>query len=183
MTKNIDSRLAALELKVATYGGEYIIKINNSTVEITKIINPGNIRKTVDEYDSPLEAVRACEDFILRRRLNIIPYCRFDNIIDIYPEVADIFEDIGPIKSLLHPSYGRDGLSVHQFELRHILPYRHVAALVYGDNHNAYAVGEHPDTEQFEALMSLGAVESQIALIGILLLKGGSTCTNQFEIV
>ena len=171
MNKEISNRLAAVETSIRTTSirRNYCITIKNALVETTKIVSPGNFKKTIKEYNSPLEAVLATERFILQRRLNILPYCQFDNIIDLYPEAASAFDDLAPIKDLLHPYYGRDGLSIYQYELRHILIYRHSAACIYASDHNTYATGEHPDQYQFEALMqSDDAVQSQIDLLTLI---------------
>ena len=172
MSKWITKRLDCLEaaVKTAAFGGDYIIKINNATVEVTRIISPGKYSETVTEHASPYEAVAAAEAFILKRRLNLIPHCRFDNIAELYPEALSAFEHYSPIKGLLSPYYGREDISISQFELRHILIYRHAAALVYGTDHNAYVSGEHPDAEWFEAIMQPDdRAASQIALLTLVL--------------
>lgn len=172
MNKTIAARIAELEttIQAAYIGGKYCIKINNSTAEIARIIAPGNIKTTVDEYASPHEVVRAVEGFILKRRLHTHPICRFDNIVDLYPEAATMFEDCEPMQDRLRPYYGRDDVSIYQYELRHILLYRHAAALVYGTDHNAYVVGNHPAQTWFEAVMQPGGdmAEKQVTLLCII---------------
>ena len=170
MNNTLKKRLELVEanIRAVNSSGEYVVKIYNSNVEIHKIICPGNIKREYKEYSSPFAAIKAVEEYILKRRIIQQPICRFDNIIDIYPEASEVFKDYCPIQDLLSPYYG-EIKSVYKYELRHILIYHHAAACVYGSDHNAYAVGKHPDAEWFEKIMDMEPVESQIALLNVIL--------------
>jgi len=153
----------------AAVGGCYLIKINNNAVDTVHIPKPGDVRQTVTEYASPLEAIRAVEDYIIRRRVNILPHCTLDDITSLYPEMSDIFNDFPPVEFWSSPYYGRADLSVWQYELQHCLLYRAVAELVYRGEHNLYVVDKHPAAAWFEPIMELDAGESQRVLFTLLL--------------
>ena len=162
-----ENRLAKLEQTIrAITDIEYAIKINNITVEIKRLICPGNTTKTIIKHESPYHAVMACQEFIRKRGKNFIPNCQFDNFMDLYPEVKD---DFPIMHDMIYPYYG-ERKSIFQYALRHILLYHHTAAFIYGADHNAYAARRHPAEHAFEQLMQAkNAEQSQADLLAVLL--------------